>query len=260
MKIPALVAQFPISLSIHQNMESLLEILEQSKPGDIVLFPEGSVSGYSHDLSFLDQIDITELDEALEYLKSEAQTRQIYLWVGAIIRENGKWFNRAYGFTPTAETHIYDKINLAHHERGIITAGNKLPVFTQMTPKDSLKIGVQICREIRYAEQWGWLVRQGAQIILHLNNAIGNAQQLPVWRSHLVSHAAGNQRFVLSANNAAEEQVAPTMAIAPSGEILNEIIAPKQGFFRMKLDLSQVSDWYLNQCRDDVVTITSPQR
>lgn len=258
MKISALVAQFPISLSIQQNLDALLGILEQSESGDIVLFPEGSLSGYSQDLSFLDHLDLAELDDALVKLKSVAQAHQIYLWVGAIIQENGKWFNRAYGFTPMAEIQVYDKINLAHHERGIITAGNSLPLFKQKTPNGSIKLGVQICREIRFAEQWSWLAQQGAQLILHLNNAIGNTRQLPVWRSHLVSHAAGNQRFVLSANNAAEEQISPTMAVAPTGEILHEIIFANQESFRVTLDLSQISDWYLHQRREDIIAISPP--
>jgi predicted amidohydrolase len=256
-KLFALVAQFPVSLSIQQNLESILAILEQAHTGDLMLFPEGSLSGYSHDLTFLDQIDLQELESARQQLRLAAQQRELHLWVGAVIPEGESWFNLAYGFTPQGGMHIYRKINLAHHERDILTPGDDLPVFTLTTPQGSFKVGVQICREIRYPEQWGLLARQGAQVILHLNNAIDNAPQLPVWHSHLVSRAAETQRFVLSANNAAPTQLCPTMAVAPNGEILGEIVSLEQSILRMELDLSQVSDWYLNQCRNDIVEIAS---
>lgn len=257
MKLFALVAQFPVSLSIQRNLASMLGLLDQTKPGDLVIFPEGSLSGYSHDPSFLDQIDYQELESASQQLRLIAMQRKLNLWVGTVIPEGESWFNAAYGFTPQGETHIYRKTNLAHHERGFIIPGNELPVFTLNTPRGYFKAGVQICREIRYPEQWGLLARRGAQIILHLNNAIDNAQQLPVWRSHLVSRAAETQRYVLSANNAAVGQLCPTMAIAPNGEILGQIVSPEQSMLRVELDLSKVSDWYLDQCRSDMVEIVS---
>jgi len=257
MKLRALAAQFPVSPSIQQNLERMLAILEQAQPEDLVIFPEGSLSGYSHDLTFLNRIDPQNLESALRQLRLVAQQRKLHLWLGAVILEGESWFNLAHGFTPQGEMHTYRKINLAHHERGLITSGNELSVFTLTTSQGSFKIGVQICREIRFPEQWGLLARQGAQIILHLNNAFDNGHQLPVWRSHLVSRAAETQRFVLSSNNAAPAQLCPTMAIAPSGEILDEIVSLEQGILRVELDLSQVSDWYLDQCRSDIVEITA---
>jgi predicted amidohydrolase len=259
MIISALVAQFPVSLSIQRNLDSILTILEQSQPGDLVLFPEGSVSGYSHDLAFLEDLDPQTLIAAIQHLRQVAVQQQLYLWVGALFPEEGRWFNRAFGLTSQGKTHTYDKINLAHHERGLITPGNQLPIFEWITPQGNFKIGVQLCREIRYPEQWGWLARQGAQVILHLNNAVNDAQQRSVWRSHLVSRAAETQRFVLSANHAAAGQLSPTMIIDPSGLALDEITSAEPGSLRLQLDLSLVSDWYLQQCREDVVTIIAPQ-
>ena len=139
---------------------------------------------------------------------------------------------------PHGERLIYRKINLANHERGKFSTGSELPVFRLQTPAGEVSIGVQICREIRYPEQWGWLARQGAQIILHLNNAIDDDQYQPVWKSHLVSRAAETQRFVLSANNAAQKQISPTIAIAPNGQVLAEIVSSKSESVRIPLDLS----------------------
>ncbi|RPI91587.1 MAG: hypothetical protein EHM40_15335, partial [Chloroflexi bacterium] len=87
--------------------------------------------------------------------------------------------------------------------------------------------------------------------------ATGDSSYQPVWKSHLVSRAAETQRFVLSANNAAAEQVSPTIAIDPDGRIIGEVVSPELDVLRAELDLSKVSNLYLDQSRTDVVAIKS---
>jgi predicted amidohydrolase len=232
-------------------------VLEQADADDLVLFPEGSISGYSKDTSFLEQIDLSAVMRGIEHLQAEAQKRKINLWAGTCVNSDGKWFNAAYGFSADGTVQVYHKINLANHERGVFSAGNRLPLFEWKSAAGNVLIGIQICRELRYPEQWGWLARGGAQMILHLNNAIGDASYQPIWKSHLVSRAAETQRFVLSANNAAAEQVSPTIAIGPDGRILAEVVSPRLEVLRVELDLSKVSNLYLSQSRTDVIELCS---
>ena len=257
MSLTAIVAQFPVTLSIQSNLKIIDSVLEQTNAGDLVIFPEGSVSGYSTDTTFLKQINHSELIEGLEHVRKEAERRKTNVWVGACINNDGKWFNTAHGFSADGKTQIYRKINLANHERGIFSTGNNLPVFELNTPDGKVIVGIQLCRELRFPEQWGWLARCGAQIILHLNNAVDYDTFQPVWKSHLISRAAETQRFVLSANNAAPKQVSPTIAIAPDGQVLGEIVSAQLDILRVELDLSKVSNWYLDQSRTDVVAIES---
>jgi hypothetical protein len=63
---------------------------------------------------------------------------------------------------------------------------------------------------------------------------------------------------VLSVNNAAVEQICPTIALAPDGYALKEIISAGAQILRVELDLTLVSNWYLDQCRADVVMIAPP--
>lgn len=259
MNISALIAQFPVSLSIPKNLEVIDSILAQARPGDLVLFPEGALSGYSTDTAFLKYIDQAALAAGLQHVQAETVKRKVNVWAGACVNRSGKWFNTAYGFSADGKTDLYDKINLANHERGFFSTGSQLPIFEWNLPEGKIRIGVQICRELRFPEQWGWLARGGAQIFLHLNNAIGNSAFQPVWRSHLVSRAAETQRFVLSANNAASEQVSPTIAITPEGHILAEVVSAELEILRVELDVSKVSNHYLDQSRTDVVTLKSVQ-
>jgi predicted amidohydrolase len=255
MKLSVIAAQFEISLSVQKNLKTILELLNQTRPGDLILFPEGSVSGYSTDMSFLEQVDLREVDEGLGLLQEEAVKREIHLWVGACVKEDGQWINAAIGFSPQKDRNIYRKINIANHERGTFLPGNDLPVFPIKTREGAAPIGIQICREIRYPEQWGWLARSGAQVVLHLNDAIGDESILPVWRSHLISRAAETQRFVVSANNAAPDQKSPTIIIAPDGQVMGEVVSERTAVLREELDLSLISNWNLDQCRTDVVQI-----
>ncbi len=252
MNLTALVAQFPITLSVKHNLDYIQQVLNIAQVGDLVVFPEGAISGYSTDLSFLEKIDSSIVAAGLADIKQEASRRKIHVWIGACYQADDRWFNAAWGFTPDEQTFKYHKVNLATHERGVFTPGKELPVFNISTPNGDAKIGVQLCREIRYPEQWGWLARSGAEIILHLNNAVGNAQDQSVWRSHLVSRAAELQRYVISANNAGLEQKCPTIAISPGGQVLDELCSDQPGLIRVDLDLSQVSNWYLDQRRTDI--------
>lgn len=254
-EISVLLVQFPVSLSISENLKAIAQALTHAHPGDLVLCPEGCVSGYSRDLSFLHKIDRTAVEDSLSELELQANRRSIHLWVGAVVNEQGAWRNAAFGFTPQGQVHVYYKVNLASHERGTFSAGSELPIFKLDFNGYEAIVAVQICRELRYPEQWGWLSRQGVQIFLHLNNAIGNARNRMVWRSMMVSRAAETGRFVISTNNGAEGRQGPTIAIAPDGHLLGEIAHRGTATLRVSLNLDQVSNWYLDQCRQDVVTI-----
>ena len=254
-EVSVLLVQFPVSLSIPDNLKAIELALAHAHPGELVLCPEGCVSGYSVDLSFLHKIDRKAVEDSLSELELQACRRGIHLWVGAVVNEDGAWRNAAFGFTPQGEVHTYYKVNLASHERGTFLAGCGLPLFKLDFDGQPVMAGIQICRELRFPEQWGWLARQGAQVILHLNNAIGNARDRTIWRSMLVSRAAETGRFVLSANNGTEGRQGPTTAIAPDGHLLGEIAHRGTGTLRVSLNLSQVSNWYLDQCRKDVVAI-----
>jgi predicted amidohydrolase len=58
MKISVLVGQFPITFNISGNLNQIKSILEKSKKDDLVILPEGALSGYSDDIAFLKDINI----------------------------------------------------------------------------------------------------------------------------------------------------------------------------------------------------------
>ncbi len=97
--------------------------------------------------------------------------------------------------------------------------------------------------------------RRGAEIFIYLTNAANPAVPAGVWRSHLISHAAANQRFIVAANIADLRQHCPSMIISPRGEVLGEVPHGEQGILRATIDTEEISDWYLAQRRTDVVRL-----
>ncbi|MBD2514752.1 carbon-nitrogen hydrolase family protein [Nostoc sp. FACHB-973] len=251
--VSATVAQFPVSLDISANMDHLLSIIYAVEEQTLVVTPEGSVSGYSQDSIFLEQIDTILLEQAIEKLRDEAAQRQLHLVVGSCIQELGNWYNAALYFGPRKEFHVYRKINLATSERGFFKAGNELPAFSVVIHGLTVSLGIQMCREIRYPEQWRYLAHQGAQVFAFLNNAVGDSEICPIWRSHLVSRAAETQRFIIAANNAASDQKCPTMIINPSGKVLFEVVSPHTAMGNSELNLLDVSNSVFTQARTDVI-------
>lgn len=254
MELSVLVGQFPIKYDIQENLNNILSILEQAEKDDLVVLPEGCLSGYSDDISFLKAVNIQQLEAAIKVIKKEVIDRRLHLIYGSCIFENGNWFNAGICYSYTSKEFIYRKVNLATHERGYFKAGDELPVYELNVNDKVVRLGIQLCREIRFPEQWRWLAANGAEVFIYLTNAV-NGSDISVWRSHLVSRAAENIRYLISSNNASLTQHCPTMLIAPDGQALDEIVSEKACTFKRKIDLSKISNWYIEQCRNDVIKL-----
>ncbi|KUL26215.1 carbon-nitrogen hydrolase family protein [Actinoplanes awajinensis] len=161
---------------------------------------------------------------------------------------------------------VYRKINLAMNERGRLRPGAALPTF-EVAPGDEAAdgpggtdrrflVGMQLCREIRFPEQWQHLAAAGTDLFAYLTNAANRNEPPGVWRSHLISRAAENQRFLAAANIAHPDQHCPSMIVSPRGEVLAELPPGSPGLLRHTADLADNSRWYLDQRRHDVLPST----
>jgi predicted amidohydrolase len=172
------------------------------------------------------------------------------VFCGSLLPAGDSWCNAGIYLSPTGGRQIYRKINLAMNERGPLLPGDELPVLDA----GGLAVGVQLCREIRFPEQWQSLAERGAQLFVYLTNAANRREPAGVWRSHLISRAAENQRFLAAANIAHPDQHCPTMLVSPRGEVLAELPPGRPGLLRHPIDPSTTASWYLDQRRQDVLT------
>lgn len=152
-------------------------------------------------------MDNSKVQYALEILKKEAINKKIQLWVGSCLLEQEKWYNTALGFSPQGKVYRYNKVNLATHERGVFTSGSELATFPLQFKNETVNVGVQLCREVKYPEQWRWLAINNTQLFLHLNNAEGQPSEQSIWKSQLISRATENQRYVVSVKHRQNKNV-----------------------------------------------------
>ena len=261
MQLSVVSGQIPIVLDIQQNVRQILALLEQTGPDELVVLPEGAISGYQDDLSFLARLDPAQLADAYEQVAEAVAARQVHLVVGSCLWEEQQWWNAAISFTPDRQRFIYRKINLATNERDSMSAGSELPIFSMHFKQGQVRVGIQLCREIRFPEQWRYLAMQGAELFLYLTNATSPYAVANVWRSQLISRAAENQRFLVGANVVHNNRHCPTLLIAPNGGVLAEEADPDATtLMRRTIDLTQKADWYLEQCRTDVVAVQAMPR
>jgi predicted amidohydrolase len=253
MEVSVAVVQTPVTWDISQNLATITSWVTGARAGEIVVLPEACLSGYDDRLSGLDDLDPGILARAVDRLAGLAADQGIHLFCGSLVLEDGAWWNAALYLSPDGTRWTYRKVNLATHERGRLAAGNELPVLQLRLDGGPLTVGVQLCREIVFPEQWRYLAEAGAQAFIYLTNAVNAAVPAGVWSSHLISHAAVNQRFVIACNVADPGQHCPSMIVSPRGEVLGDLPASEAAVLRTVIDTEDVSGWYLSQRRMDVL-------
>ncbi len=254
MKLIIALAQFKPTLNVSENLNKMIKMITQTKENDIVVMPEGCLSGYSHNLGFLNENIAVEIEQALIILQSYSKKSRVHLIFGSCIREGDSWYNAGIYIAPTGFKHIYKKVNMAIHERGILKEGNDLSCFNLEKDEASIKVAIQLCREIRFPEQWKFLSLNGANIIFYLTNII-DTEELEIWNAHLISRAAENQRYVISSNITHVEQGCSSMVVSPKGKVIKMLEVDYESLERIQIDLSENSNWYLSQGRKDLVDV-----
>jgi len=256
MQVPVAVAQVPVCWAVPRNLATILAAIGAVGAGTVLVLPEAALSGYDAQLSGLGDLSPGELAEAREVIAAAASDTGVHVVFGTLLPEHGQWWNAAVYCSPAGRSWVYRKVNLATHERGRLAAGTELPTLRMTLPAGAVLAGIQLCREIRFPEQWHCLARQGAQVLIYLTYAANPAEPPGVWRAHLISRAAETQRFVLAANVAHGSQHCPTMIVSPRGQVLAEAPAGTAATLELTIDLADTRGAYLRQQRDDVVSIT----
>ena len=247
------VAQVPVVWSVESNLGTILSAIRDVDQGTLLILPEAALSGYDDKLSGLGDLDSDEINRGRDVIANAAAEWGVHVLCGSLIFDQEHWWNAAMYFSPSGRSWIYKKVNLAMHERGTLAAGSALPTLHMDLPAGPATVGVQLCREIRFPEQWRSLALQGASVLIYMTYAADPAQPAGVWRAHLISRAAETQRFLLAANVADSHQHCPTMIISPRGEVIVEASNSAPTILRREIDLTEVLDDYLHQQREDLV-------
>jgi predicted amidohydrolase len=239
------IAQTAITQDFQENVATAIRFVERCT-SDVLLFPEGMISGYyPENPNYLHELDVAEIEQGLGELSKKIREKQIEVIIGTAIKQNDKWYNTAFWFNKRGHSkYIYRKCNLSNLDRLHFSFGSEL----ETTKIDGIDAGIQLCREIKYPEPWLYLKLQGAKIVFHLNN---NQSGFDNWVALYQTRAFENQMFVVSVNVSHDGQKLFSYVINPKGEIILQ--TGDQGLYTTAIDFSEVSDDFISQRRSDLI-------
>ena len=249
--------QMPVGLDIGHNVQKICTGIDQAAAGgaEILLTPEGSLSGYTH------EFDAAAVASALEDVTAKARAKGIGLALGTcFLEQDGRCYNQLRFYRPDGQyLGFHSKTlrcgTLEPTPRGEINnyAVAPLQIFNW---SPDLKIGGLICNDL-----WAnpgctpmpdpHLTRQladlDATIIFHAVNGGRNGSSLSelAWQYHksnLRMRARAGNIWIVTVDNATPEDLpcsAPSGVIDPAGDFVLRTKSKGAQFFVRTLTLTR---------------------
>ena len=248
MEIRVSGAQIPVARDIDANLKEIEKAMDYaiSEKADILLTPEGSLSGYTH------QFDSQAAKEALDYVTQQARKANLGLALGTcFMEEDEKCYNQIRFYKPDGEY-------LGFHSKtltcGSLTAPPKGEInhYTVSPLKtfdyDGISIGGLICNDLwanpgctpgpdpHLTQQ---LSKMGAKIIFHAVNGGRSASEWSdvAWQYHesnLRMRAQAGSLWIVTVDNCHPVELrcsSPSGVINPQGEWVCKTESKGEQFF-----------------------------
>ena len=214
--------QFAGSGDIARNVAALERGLKRAARHRVrlLLTQECALCGYPPvEVPSTSLIDRKAQAVAVEEISQLARKYGMYVALGMITFHNNTVSNTIRLVCPDGRSRQpYHKRALYGWDAASFTPGNATGIYRV----DGIRVGVRICYEIRFPEYFRELFRRRVQLALVAFADGANAKlKMNVLRSHLVSRAAENAMYVLSANSISRPQAAPSCFIDPDGRVLD---------------------------------------
>jgi predicted amidohydrolase len=233
--------QFATTENPEGNAERILSAMTKASKqmADVLVLPECCLSGYLPE----DDLDFRLIRRLLPRLQRRCRELRLGLVVGSAVRDKDKLYNRAYLFSKAGrKIGTYDKVALTGWgDAGFFSAGVILNTFTF----ERVRVGMQICYDMRYPENWRILRTQGARVVFLLVNASeGGAWKRPVLTGTAACRASENGIFVVAANDARPPQMMTSSIHDPDGRLLASAKPDTEDIIVADLDLSPSRKWF----------------
>ncbi len=245
-------AQIGVSGNVGENLDNILETIDASacQGIEVVVFPETCVSGYSPELGVQRRPqEWDNIQGAIETIQHRCAERGIWAVVGADTLMGSAWYNRAFAISSRGEIEAYyDKVHLTPGDVAYYTPGKNPAIFEI----NGIKVGLQICYDLRFPEGYRYLLDRGVQVIMQgFYGAGGDTWKVPVMGAHLVSRAAETGCFVVGCNVGNPLQIMRSAIIDPLGFALQIANQDNQEVIRAVLDMARIED---SSIRHDYMT------
>ena len=139
----------------------LLENHNSSESVEFIVLPELFAMGFRHE-------DYATYGPGVpgptnHFLEDLAEEYSAYAIASVIEKEGPKYYNTLVIANPSGNTlGLYRKIHPFQEEKDVFSGGNKIVLFST----HGIKVGVQICYDVRFPEVTRKLALEGAQLIL----------------------------------------------------------------------------------------------
>ncbi|MGO3775906.1 carbon-nitrogen hydrolase family protein [Corynebacterium casei] len=240
MKVAAV--QFVSGGDIAENLARAKELISTAagQGAQLIVLPEATAQSFAS--GRLD-VNAQELDgDFATQLKTHAEELGVTVVAGMFrpadsVDKDGKSINRVYNTALITgpgvhlgynKIHTYDAFN--YRESDTVKPGNELVTFEL----DGVTIGVAICYDVRFPEQFKALARQGAEVIVVPTSWADGPEKRDQWRLLSATRALDSTAYVICAGQArpggnakAGEASGPTgighsVIVSPTAERLAE--------------------------------------
>lgn len=223
-------AQFELTDSIESNLAHIEKLSRKAGARQVrlILFPECALSGYpGSDMDDFSALDVNEVRRALTQVGALAAELNLYIVVGVALPRESNWANALIVYDDSGRRICsYEKTALTHSDQRFFQRGGSDPVFTL----DGLRLGCQICFDIRFAEGYRRLFTRDVQVVLHSYHQAGSKhfkQRRDIMKAFQRVRCSENGIYALTSNtigrNRGKDQWIPTMAVNPVGDIISAL-------------------------------------
>lgn len=199
MKI-SLVQFNPVWEDKSKSMLRVLSILQRkSNLGDIAIFPEMTLTGFSMNASSLAE---KMCDETFVFFSGIARKYQTNVFAGLIEKENNNFFNSLIHIDSKGKLKAkYRKIHPFTYskENKFYKAGNEIVI----TKVQDWRIGLSICYDLRFPELFRLYTKEKIDLIINIANWPDT--RVEHWRALLKARAIENQCYVAGVNRAGDD-------------------------------------------------------
>jgi deaminated glutathione amidase len=242
-KLRVAAAQIPIHADMDRNLEQIMRAMRgcAALGAELAVFPETALTGYAPAIgSGRDSAQWSEIVSRLERIRALAGALGLWTVVGTDAWEEGAWYNRLYVYSAQGvQVTTYDKMHLMDTDTHYYRSG-KCPTLFEIR---GIRVGLQICYDVRFPEGYRTLLRQGTQVVVQgFYGAGGNTWKVPVLAAHLRSRAAENGCFMVAANVSGPLQIVTSQIIDPLGLVLAEANQDHDELIVADLDLDRIAE------------------
>ena len=241
-------AQIQVSTGISENLEAIVRKAKQAARigAEIVLFPETALTGYSPAIGqSREAAEWPAIRAGLQHIAQFAAELGIWIVVGSDAWDGQAWRNRLLAYSSEGQAAaIYDKVHLTPDDILYYAPGKGYPLFEIK----GIKIGLQICYDVRFPEGYRSLLSQGVEVVMQGFYAGGsNTWKTPVMAAHLRSRAAENGIFLVAANYAGPLQFVISQVVDPQGLLLAQANQDCEELIWADLELGSIANSFVRQ-------------